>query len=231
MDLGLNIAASGMLAEQVVEDQLSNDLANSTTPGYKQAVSDQSSFGQLLFANSNTGQNIGSIDSGVKVTSTGVDLSQGALQSTGQPLDFAVTGQGFFAVKTAAGVQYTRNGQFSTNAQGLLVDQYGNEVLSQNRSPIKVGSADSVPVTALGLFALRGPTELGDNNFSGTANGRATGTIAQGELESSDVNPIQTMTAMETALNSYQAGQQAIQTIGQTMQESASTVGLLSGGG
>jgi flagellar basal-body rod protein FlgG len=229
MDLGLNIAASGMLAEQAVEDQLANDLANASTAGYKRTVSDQSSFGQLLFANSNSGKTIGSIDSGVEIKDAGVDLTQGALQSTGRPLDFAISGSGFFAVRTPNGIQYTRNGQFATNAQGLLVDQFGNEVLSQGGAPIKVGSADSVPATALGLFTLTNAAHLGDNNFSGTRGGRATGTIAQGELEASGVDPIQTMVAMQSALQSYESGQQAIQSISQTMQASASTEGLVSG--
>jgi flagellar basal-body rod protein FlgF len=230
MDLGLNIAASGMLAEQVQEDQLANDLANASTPGFKPTVSDQNSFGQLLFANSASGQTIGGIYQGVQVGKTGLDLQQGSLESTGEPLDFAISGTGFFAVKTASGTEYTRNGQFSTNAQGLLVDQSGDEVLSQNGSPIKVGSATTVPASAVGVFALNNPTEMGNSNFTGTAAGRGAGTVLQGQLESSGVDAIQTMVAMTSALEAYQAGQQTIQTINQTMQESASTVGLVQGG-
>src|ERR1700689_5100832 len=139
MDLGLNIASGGMLAEQVQEDQISNDLANASTPGYKASSSVQQSFGSLLMANTATGQSIGSIDTGVAVSKGQTNLSQGPIQNTGRPLDFAVTGTGFFAVRTSAGVEYTRNGEFSTSNRGLLVDQYGNDVLAQNGSPIKVG--------------------------------------------------------------------------------------------
>jgi flagellar basal body rod protein FlgG len=134
-------------------------------------------------------------------------------------------------VRTAAGVQYTRNGQFSVNSQGLLVDQFGDQVLSKTGASIKVGSADSVPASALGVFKLTNPSELGNNNFTGTVSGADSGNVEQGKLEASGVDPIHTMVAMTSALEAYQAGQQSVQTIAQTMQESASTVGLVPGGG
>jgi flagellar basal-body rod protein FlgF len=225
MDLGLNIASAGMLAEQVQEDQISNDLANASTPGYKASSSTQQSFGSLLMQNTATGQTIGSVDTGVELSKGQTDMTQGPMQTTGRPLDFAVTGTGFFAVRTAQGVQYTRNGQFSASSKGLLVDQYGNDVLSQSGSPIKVGAAGTVPTSALGLFDVSNPSQLGNNNFSGkVSGGRASGQVSSGELEGSGIDPIQAMVQMESALNAYTAGQQTIGTISQTMQESASTV-------
>lgn len=224
MDLGLNIASAGMLAEQVQEDQISNDLANASTPGYKASSSTQQSFGSLLLQNTATGQSIGSVDTGVEVSKGQTDLTQGPLETTGRSLDFAISGSGFFAVRTAGGIQYTRNGQFSTDNKGQLVDQYGDDVLSQTGSPIQVGASGTVPTTALGVFDLKNPSQLGNNNFSGTASGRATGEVSSGKLEGSGVNSIQAMVQMESALNAYTAGQQTIGTIGQTMQESASTV-------
>jgi flagellar basal-body rod protein FlgG len=225
MDLGLNIASAGMLAEQVQEDQISNDLANASTPGYKASSSVQQSFGSMLLENTGTGQSIGSVDTGVEISKGQTNLSQGPMQTTGRALDFAVSGSGFFAVRTANGVQYTRNGQFSVSNRGLLVDQYGDDVLSQNGAPIKAGAAGTVPTSALGLFNVSNPSQLGNNNFSGKASGgRASGQIYSGELEGSGIDPIQAMVQMESALNAYTAGQQTIGTISQTMQESASTV-------
>ena len=224
MDLGLNIASAGMLAEQLQEDQIANDLANASTPGYKAASSEQQSFGALLLANTSTGQSIGSIDTGVEVTQAKPNLSQGPMETTGRPLDFAIAGSGFFAVKTANGIQYTRNGQFSVDKNGLLVDQYGDQVLSQTKAPIPVGAAGTVPTTALGLFNVANPSQLGNNNFSGKVSGRARGTVSSGELEGSGIDPIQAMVQMESALNAYTAGQQTIGTISQTMQESAQSV-------
>jgi flagellar basal-body rod protein FlgF len=225
MDLGLNIASAGMLAEQVQEDQISNDLANASTPGYKQSSSVQRSFGSLLLENTSTGQAIGPIDLGVEVSKGKTDLRQGPLEPTGRPLDFAVSGPGFFAVRAPSGIQYTRNGQFSVDNQGLLVDQYGNDVLSQTGAPIRVGANGTLPATALGLFNVTNPSQLGNNNFSGAAAlGRATGQVDAGQLEGSGIDAIHEMVNMESALNAYTAGQQTIGTISQTMQASATTV-------
>jgi flagellar basal-body rod protein FlgG len=225
MDLGLNIASAGMLAEQVQEDQISNDLANASTPGYKASSSVQQSFDSLLLKNSANGQTIGQIATGVNVSKGQTDLAQGPMQQTGRPLDFAIQGAGFFAVKTANGTQYTRNGQFSVSDKGQLVDQYGDDVLSQTGAPIAVGAAGTVPTSALGVFNVSRPSQLGNNNFSGSAaGGRASGQVYSGQLEGSGIDPIQEMVKMEAALNAYTAGQQTIGTISQTMQASAQNV-------
>ena len=218
-----------MLAEQVRQDQLSNDLANSSTPGYKRDSAVQQSFGALLLANTATGQQIGSIQTGVTISKIVTDMTPGPVHQTGQPLDFAITGSGFFAVRTATGVQYTRDGQFSANAQGQLVDGNGDLVLSQSGAPVAVGTKGTVPASALGLFNVPNAAKLGNNNFSGTAAGRGTGTVESGELEGSSVDPIETMVDMITALRTYQSGQQAIQSIGQTLQEDAQNVGSIHG--
>jgi flagellar basal-body rod protein FlgF len=229
MDLGLSIAASGMLAEQVRQDQLSNDLANSSTSGFKQDNSVQQSFGSLLLSNVLTGQQVGAIQTGVRIAKTVTDMSQGPIQQTGQPLDFAITGTGFFAVRTPTGVEYTRNGQFSANAAGQLVDSDGDLVLSQAGAPIQVDAKGAAPATALGVFSVPNAAQQGNNLFTGTAAGRGTGTVQSGALEGSGVDPITTMVDMITSLRTYQSGQQAIQAIGQTLQECAQNVGTVQG--
>jgi flagellar basal-body rod protein FlgG len=228
MDVGLSIAASGMVAEQVREDQLANDLANASTPGYKPTDDVQSAFGALLLKTA--GQTDGTIDTNTEITGQAPNLSQGPLQVTNEPLDFAISGSGFFALHTSAGVRYTRDGQFTESAQGDLVDANGNQVLGQNGQPIKVGADGSVAASSLGVFKVAKPAVLGDNLFSGSSSGKDTGTVTSGELEGSGVDAANTMVGMIASLNSYQAGQQAIQTINQTMQESASATGSLNGG-
>ncbi|HEY6526404.1 MAG TPA: flagellar hook-basal body complex protein, partial [Solirubrobacteraceae bacterium] len=123
MDPGLYIAASGMLAEQVRQNQLSNDLANASTPGYKPDMAEQQSFGSLLLANTSTGQLIGTINTGVRIDKVVTDTSPSSLNQTGQPLDFAVSGTGYFAVRSSSGIRYTRDGQFESNSKSQLVDQ------------------------------------------------------------------------------------------------------------
>lgn len=231
MDLGLNIAASGMVAEQVRQDQLANDLANASTPGFKPDQSSQQSFGDVLLANTQGGHAIGSIDQGVSIGKTSTDLTPGTLQETGEPLDFAVAGSGFFAVKTAQGVRYTRDGQFTSNAQGVLTDASGDPVLGQGGAEIKVATGGTVPASAVGVFEVPDAVEQGENLYTGTAAGKASGTVHQGSLESSGVDAAKVMVEMITSLRSFQSGQQAIQTIGQTMQEAASQVGSLNASG
>jgi flagellar basal-body rod protein FlgF len=229
MDTGLYIAASGMLAQQVREDQLANDLSNASTPGYKKDSSVQSDFGAMLMANTATGQSIGPINTGVRLGAPITDTTPATLHSTGQPLDFGIAGQGFFAVRTAQGIRYTRDGQFQANAQGQLVDGQGNQVLSQNGAPIAVSAQGTVPASSLGVFNVTGVTKQGDNYFTGTAGGKGTGTVKQGELEDSSVDPVNTMIKMISSLQTYQAGENAIQTIDSTMQESAGSVASLGG--
>jgi len=229
MDLGLYIAASGMVAQQVRQDQLANNLANSSTPGYKASESTQHSFGALLLSNSATGQSIGSISAGVESGKAYTDLAPAGAHETGEPLDFAIEGEGFFAVRTAQGVRYTRDGQFGVSASGLLTDSFGNEVLGQGGAPIKVGAEGTVPPAGLGVFKLTAPEKQGENLYTGTVAGRATGTVRAGALEESGVDPVTAMVQMMTALRTFQSGQQAISAIGQTLQAAATQVGSVSG--
>lgn len=229
MDPGLYIAASGMLAEQVRQNQLSNNLANASTPGYEPQEADQASFGALLLANSATGQPIGTLSTGVTIDKTVTDSTPTPLQTTGQPLDFGIEGAGYFAVRTANGTRYTRDGQFQANASGQLVDGNGDPVLSQSGQPIGVDAKGEVAASALGIFNVTGPAVQGNTLISGTAAGRATGTVRQGTLNQSGVDAIQTMTDMIASLRAYQAGQSAIQAIDQTMQEDATSVPSLGG--
>src|SRR5205807_7379478 len=115
-----------------------------STPGYKVDHSEQESFGSLLLSNTSSGQQIGSLQTGVRIARTVTDMTPDTLQHTGQPLDFGIQGTGFFAVGTPNGVRYTRDGQFMANAQGRLVDSQGNQVLSQNGAPIAVGANGTV---------------------------------------------------------------------------------------
>jgi len=225
MDVGLFLAASGMVAEQTRQDQLANDLANASTPGFKPDESPQHSFGDILLANTEGAASIGAIDQGVALGATYTDMTPAAIQETGEPLDFAIDGSGFFAVRTAQGVRYTRDGQFSASAAGILTDGSGDPVLGAGGAEIKVGADGTVPSSALELVELSGATKQGENLYTGTPAGTPTGTIRQGALEQSGVDAAKTMVEMITSLRSFQSGQQAIQTIAETLQEASTEVG------
>ena len=174
MDRGLYIAASGMLAEQVRQDQIANDLANASTSGYKSDRTAQRTFGDLLMDNSVTGAQIGSQSTAVQVDKIETDFSPAPARDTGEPLDFAIVGEGFFAVRTAQGTRYTRNGEFAANAQGQLVTSTGDQVLGRNGQPVTLGADGRVDPRALQVVNLNNPRKQGDNLVTGTPAGNAT---------------------------------------------------------
>jgi flagellar basal-body rod protein FlgG len=233
MDRGLYIAASGMLAELTRQDQIANDLANASTPGYKPDNSSQESFGSLLVQNNANGASIGTIGQGARISGTTTNMAPGTLTQTGQPLDLGLDGQGFFTVQTPAGNRYTRDGQLGVNGSGQLQTSTGYLVLDNANKPIQVGSATGVtistngtvsrndkPIATLGIVSLTNPIKQGDTLFAGTAGTRPVGTaVRQGYLEGSGINATTTMVAMMTSLRTYQSDQQAIQAIDETLHD------------
>ena len=246
MERGLYIAASGMLAEQVRQDQLANDLANASTPGYKADNSEQASFSDLLLWNSSTGAPVGSLSMGSRITHVVTDLTQGPLQSTGNPLDLALDGPGFLAVATGSGVRYTRDGQLMVDARGRLCTDTGNLVLGTSGKPITVGQVSdpskisvdqrgtvkvgSRTVGTLAVMSLTGATKQGDTLFTGTPGVRPSGTtVQQGFLEGSGVQPAEAMVDMIVSFRAYETTQRAIQSIDTELGRAANSVGSASG--
>jgi flagellar basal-body rod protein FlgF len=233
MDRGLYIAASGMLAEQVRQDQIANDLANSSTPGYKADRTAQQSFGNLLLSNSATGQVVGPQSTAVEVRRIATDWTPQPLNDTGEPLDFGITGDGFFAVQTAQGTRYTRNGQFTSNAQGQLVTAMGDPVLGRGGQPIRIGADGKVDPRLLNVVLLSNPRKQGDNYVTGTPGavaGQTAGQVRAGALEESGADPTRSMVDMISSMRSYESGQKVIQTIDETLNKAVTQVGSVTGG-
>jgi flagellar basal-body rod protein FlgF len=229
MDRGLYIAASGMLAEQLRQDQIANDLANSATPGYKSDRTTQRSFNSLLLENSATGQVVGPQGTAVEVDGVHTDFTPQPARDTGQPLDFAIIGEGFFAVQTAQGVRYTRNGEFQPDAQGRLVTALGDPVLGRGGRPVQVGADGTVDPRLLDVVTLRNPRKAGDSLVTGTPGGGPAGTVRAGALEDSGADAARSMVDMITSMRTFESGQKVIQTIDETLGKAASSVGSLNG--
>lgn len=230
MDRGLYLAASGMLAEQIRQDQIANDLANASTAGYKADRTTQQSFGELLLTNSVTGQRVGNVTTAVAVTGTVTDWSPGALKDTGEPLDFAINGDGFFAVQTDDGTRYTRNGQFMSDDQGRVTTMEGDLVLGRNNQPITLGADGKVDPRTLNVVTLNDPQKVGYSYVTGTpgnAGGQVAGSVRSGALEASSADPTQSMVDMMASLRAYESGQKVIHTIDETLGKAASSVGSL----
>jgi flagellar basal-body rod protein FlgF len=236
MERGLYISATGMLAELARQDQIANDLANGSTPGYKADRSAQGSFGEMLLINRASGAEVGPLGMGATVTTTRADMSQAALRETGEPLDLALEGPGFLTVQTPSGTRYTRDGQLMLDAQGRLATDTGLPVLDDQGDAIRLGTTAEVAVAAdgritvagktvarLGLVTLTDPVKQGDSLFSGTAGARPEGTaIRSGFLEGSGVDAARAMVDMMTSLRAFESQQRVVRAIDETLQKGIS---------
>jgi flagellar basal-body rod protein FlgF len=229
MERGLYIAAAGMLAEMVRQDQITNDMANVATPGYKADRAAQRSFDDVLLENTRTGQEIGRLGHGPVISAQVTDFSPAELKATGEPLDLAVAGEGFFAVQTDKGIRYTRDGKFQQAADGTLTDQLGHMVVGRDGKAVAVGADGTVDTSRVGLFRLTTASKIGDDFTTGTVGGTPTGTIRSGALEASGVDAGRTMVDLMASLRAFEAGQKAITTIDSTLQLAAGQVGNLPG--
>jgi flagellar basal-body rod protein FlgF len=228
MDRGLYIAASGMLAEQIRQDQIANDLANASTPGYKGDRTAQRTFGDILLASSASGQAIGSQSTAVQVDRIETDFTPRPARETGEPLDFAIVGEGFFSVQTAQGVRHTRNGQFQVAPDGRLATAQGDPVLDRAGRPIVVAGGKVDP-RRLGVTTLTDPVKQGDSLVTGTPAGAAAGQVRAGALESSGADAARAMVDMISSMRAFEAGQKVIQTIDETLGKAATQVGAVQG--
>jgi flagellar basal-body rod protein FlgG len=243
VERGLYIAASGMLAEQVRQDQIANDLANASTPGYKPDRAAQSVFGQLLLQNRQSGALVGPLYLGARIAELRTDLTQGPLQQTGNPMDVALHGDGFFCVQTPDGTRYTRNGQLALDAQGRLVTTAGQLILGTDGKPITVGKADGMSIAQDGtvrsgtrvvgqiaIVSLTNAVKQGDNVFTGNPGAKpAETTVEQGYLEGSGVEPARAMVDMIVSLRAYEASQRVLHAIDDTLGRAVNSVGSSTG--
>jgi flagellar basal-body rod protein FlgG len=232
---GLFAAASGMSAQQQQLNTVSNNIANGSTDGYH---AEQVAFGDLLYNEVDEAGTSTRTGAGAGARQMGSDEAAGALQPTGNPLDLAIDGPGYFEVKQPGGpTLLTRDGSFSTDAKGHLVTAEGAYVqppitLPAGVSPEEVSIAPNGEVRAagktLGKIAIvnvpapNGLLAAGGGQFSVTAASGAASpakgsTLIQGSLEGSNVNMADEMTTMMSDERSYQMSSSAVQIEDQMM--------------
>ena len=123
MDNSLLVSLSQQLAAYRSMDVIANNLANVSTPGFKrESAKFEEYVTQVAPSEGQTGMQSVSF---VKDAGVSRDLSQGNIQSTGDPYDFAINGNGYFAVQTPTGMRYTRDGHFTLDANGQVVTEQG----------------------------------------------------------------------------------------------------------
>jgi len=153
MDSGYYAAMTGLVARTQALDTAAANLANAQTPGYR---AEREYFRSALLGpdaqNSQLGHTVNNFG---MLGGDRLDMSQGALTATGNPLDLAIEGEGLFQVQTANGLRYTRDGAFHRSQTGQLVTQAGESVLSPTGQIIQIPPGE-VSVGADGVVSVAG---------------------------------------------------------------------------
>jgi flagellar basal-body rod protein FlgG len=227
---GLYVAAEGMAARQKAQDVLAMNLANVNTTGFKaDRPVFETALQRILYRVEGTGATpIGTLSAGALLTTTYTDLQPGPLMRTGNPLDVAIEGEGYFAVQTPAGIRYTRNGAFSLNAEGILITREGFPVLGTQgviRLPrsatLEIGEDGSLRIDGKvvdRLQIVQGTMRKDTNGWLvGNATPVATPRLITGMLEGANVNIVREMVEMIEYLRAYETHQRAIQAQDETL--------------
>lgn len=244
---GLYTAGTGMMTEMNRTNVISNNLANINTTGYKRERAIDREFEPLLIRRINDKKVapmtafkefgifkkvpvVGTLGLGSYTMEISTDFAQGAFQSTGNPLDVAISGEGYFVIETPNGNRYTRDGSFSRRTDGTLITSRGEVVQGQNSRPIVIpptaseiliGSkgevyADRVEIGRLALVEFNDRREIikeGNNLFRMQEGARplpATGECEQGVLERSNSNVITEMVDLINNYRVYEADAKAL---------------------
>jgi flagellar basal-body rod protein FlgF len=243
VERGLYIAASGMLAAEIRQDVIANRLANATNPGFKGEVMVQQAFTDLLLSNTQTGQPIGPLSMGTQVTEIRPSLENKGFRWTQNALDMAIGGTGWFSVQTATGTVYTRNGAFTTDSNGFLVTAQGDKVLGTDGKPINLSGGGRITIGRNGDVAVGGKKvgtiavvpldpatvqKQGENYVTGTVDRTAkVGNVAQGALESANVNAVTEMVSLIENMRNFEADQKAIRALDDTLDKAVNQIGRI----
>ena len=215
MSSGYYAACTGLMSRTQALDTIAHNVANVSTAGFRAS---HNIFSSILATTGDTPLSVLNQDAndyGV-LSGTQLDTSQGSLVPTGNNLDVAMEGPGYFAVQTAAGPAYTRGGNFRVSPQGQLITAAGDPVLGENGPITIVG--EPVSISPDGTISTNGaisgrlkliefaPTtqmqSAGGTYYTapkGSAVVALSSQVRQGMLESSNVNPVTSVVEMITA--------------------------------
>ncbi len=218
-------AASGMQARMQSLEMLANNLANIETGGYK---ADREFYSLYVGDDASSDPQTGDVTTLPVIESQWTDLAQGVLRDTSNPLDFAIDGDGLFAVQTPAGLRYTRNGNFRLSPAGVLTTADGNplrgtngaQILLQPRMPVEVlpdgtvqQAGQVVGQLQLASFDPRQLSKEGLNYFApaeGAMPKPATGTVLQGKVEQSNVGTAESSVRLVALMRQFEMLQKAM---------------------
>ncbi len=229
MDALTIAAASGLRARLEALDMLANNLANTSTVGYKNDREFYSLYSSQA-AQAEPGPGSGPATLPV-IQAQWIDCAQGTLQTTGNALDLAISGPGFFTVSGPSGPLYTRSGNFQISVDGRIVTSDGYELRTtdnkplqaQRNIPIEVSAQGDVtqagqPLGRLAIVQFANPASLaktGQSYFkatqeSGPAAATARAEVQQGRLEASNVNAAESAIRLVTLMRQFEMLQKAV---------------------
>ncbi len=221
MDAAIYKALSGSMAQTHRLEAVSQDLANVNTAGYK---GQRLAFSEVLAKRLPADDRPGGF---VSVAGQRTYFGPGVLQGTGNPFDLAIEGEGFFVVQTARGERYTRNGSFTMKADGTVINADGDALLSE-AGPLQL-SAGNFEVAGDGLVRSGG-SEIGKlrivrftdprqtnreganllRSEAGNVVAAGSARLVQGNLEQSNVSPIDSMLALISINRQFESHQRAM---------------------
>lgn len=252
---GLYTAYSGLVNEQNRMDVLTNNLANAATNGFKKEGATSQAFNDVLAykikdtsESPNLAKRLGTMNLGVKIGENYTDYSQGSFKVTENPLDVAISGDGFFSVQftSKAGetsTKYTRDGSFTLDSSGYLRTKDGDYVLGTNgrirlnpNADTEIDSQGNISQNGTRVSTLR-ITDFEDYNYlehygenyyqpvEGAKIKAADVTIRSGYIETSNVQVVQEMVDMISTSRAYESNQKMIQTFDSSLEIAANQLG------
>ena len=252
---GLYTANWGMINEQKRVDILANNMANSATTGYKKEGSTSEAFYDVLAYKINdtsepgVTKRLGAMNMGVKIGEVYTDYSQGPIHETGNTFDMALSGKGFFAVEFTnkngeSSVKYTRDGHFTLNVKGELVNKNGDFLLDKSGNHIVLDPMAEFRVDRFGTVYLDNQAQAqiqvadfdnydflekyGENYLTpleGATEIPAEAQVISGYLEDSNVQVVQEMVDLINFTRAYETNQKMIQAIDSTLETAVTRVG------
>ena len=241
---GFYTLGSGMLTQSRILTGISNNLANVETLGYKKEQVSATTFGSMVINRVDSQRTpIGSLSMITLADKTNVIHSEGSIKNTQRNLDFAIQGEGFFAVQGQNGTVYTRNGSFNVDQEGYLILEGQGRVMGSN-GPIHVGT-DNFTADAQGNLSVNGNAvgKLAVYNFADYNNLKISGegmfTAAGGAnlvqnpdilwktVEGSNVNSAEEMTNAISSQRNLQTCSQAIKMYDQVLSRAVTDIGKI----
>ncbi|MCQ4162272.1 flagellar basal-body rod protein FlgF [Roseomonas sp. GC11] len=243
MDMPGYVVLSRLAAQQRATDAMAANIANADTPGYKAT---ELLFGQFLEKQSQVAAPRGGREVAfAQDRATWRDFTAGSLQATGNPLDIAISGPGFFAVRTENGERYTRAGRFALSPDSEVVDIAGNPVLTEDGAPLAIPPGASRieiagdgavrteqgPVGRLRLVTFADPQKLtaeGSRLYASPDDMPAEPVerpaMVQGSVEGSNVQPIIELTRLTAGLREFQFASQFLETEGDRVKDAVGRI-------